>query len=74
MGARLVKNELGSILKEAVETYLIHNPDICLEGLRKDPKIPVRIASVLTGIRTESLPNTTLERYRYARCFGVVGR
>jgi hypothetical protein len=39
---------------------------IFLEGLRKITKPSVRIADVLADIRTEYIPNVTLERYRSA--------
>jgi hypothetical protein len=42
---------------------------IFLEGLRKITKPSIRIAGVAAGIRTEHIPNMTLERYRSAHLF-----
>jgi hypothetical protein len=40
--------------------------EFCLGRLRKTKKTSVRIAGVPTEIRNDYLPNTSLQRYRYA--------
>jgi hypothetical protein len=42
------------------------------EGLERIWKPSVRVASVLSGIRTNTLQNTSLERYRYTNPLGQV--
>jgi hypothetical protein len=55
----LMNGELERIWKEVVVVLTKYNPDIFLEGLRKTTKH----LGVLAEIRTEHLPNTSLERY-----------
>jgi hypothetical protein len=50
---------------------LRHYPCIFLERLGITTKTLVRIASVPVEIRTEHLPNISLEHYRYTNPLGV---
>jgi hypothetical protein len=52
---------LQRIWKEVVVAQSRYYPSICPEG-----ETVVRTAAVLAEVRTEYIPNTTLERYRYA--------
>jgi hypothetical protein len=49
---------------------LRYYPSISLESQRKTIEASVKIASVLAEIRTEHLPNTSLEQYCYAILLG----
>jgi hypothetical protein len=42
-------------------TFSKHNPNVCLEGMRKTTKISARISGNETGIRTRIPPNTKHE-------------
>jgi hypothetical protein len=70
-----VNDKLEVIWKEVVVAETRCYPETCLGGggLNKSTKYFNRIASVLTEIRTEHLPNTSLERCHYADwfCFGL---
>jgi hypothetical protein len=65
----LMNVELERIWKEASIAWSMYYPRIRLEGLRKTMKT-LRIADVSVDIRTEHLPNTSLERYWYTSIFG----
>jgi hypothetical protein len=66
----LVSNELERIWKEAVTSLLKELSRHSPRGIEKINEKPVRIAGVPTDIRTEHLPNTSLERYRYIDLLG----
>jgi hypothetical protein len=50
MLGRLIKNELGSVWKEAVMTYFRYYPDICLDGVKKTAK---RTSARITDFQVE---------------------
>jgi hypothetical protein len=66
-------NELERICKEVVIVYSRY-PAICLEGLRKNRKSSAKAACVAAESRTEQLPNTRVQRYRYADLHDVKPR
>jgi hypothetical protein len=65
-----MNTELERIWKEMIMNLSRYYLSIFLEGLRRTTKA-VRLAAVPTEIRTEDLPNTRLELYRYVNLFGV---
>jgi hypothetical protein len=63
-------DESGRVWKETVVAYSRHYPKICLKGLDKNTETSFGIVGVPTDIRTENLPSTNLDRYRYVNQFG----
>jgi hypothetical protein len=59
-------DELETIWKEVVVAYSIYYPGILLKFWKITTKSAVRTAGVSAEIRTDYLPNTNRERYRYA--------
>jgi hypothetical protein len=53
-------------LQRMWEAGILAYPDVCLVGLKKIIKLSLRMAGIPAGIRTEHLPNTSLEHF-YAR-------
>jgi hypothetical protein len=57
--------------KEAAVVYLRFYSGMLLEGLRKLTNISFRIAVVSAEIRTQHLPNTSIEPYAQNNLFDV---
>jgi hypothetical protein len=49
----------------------MHSPGIYPEIVRKTAKL-LRIAGLLSEVRTQPYPNTNIERYRYVIPFGGI--
>jgi hypothetical protein len=59
-------DELQRVWKEAFMAYLKYYQSNCLAWLKKTPKTSVRTVGAPAEIRTQHLPNTSLDRYHYA--------
>jgi hypothetical protein len=65
-------DEVERIWKELFVAQSMYYPRIRLQGLTEVTEdLPVSIAGVLTAIRTNNLPNTSLEFCGYVNSLGV---
>jgi hypothetical protein len=69
----MTKNELERMWKEAVMANFKVYPNIYLKILRKTTDI-VRMAGIVTDIRTGNLPNISQKRYRLRQLFRISSR